>query len=96
MNKKTNTLLFVLGATVFNVIVCIVSFIALFFLYAKFLYPVLPGESQPWSFFVIFAAGIAISILVYRIVLKTIIKKVDIEKYFDPIFTRGRGSVRKD
>jgi len=90
MSKKTNTVLFILGATLFNVIVCIASFFILFLIYARFLYNLIPESSQSWSFTVIFVGAIVISILVYRVVLKAIIKKVDVDKYFDPIFARGR------
>jgi hypothetical protein len=36
----------------------------------------------------LFVAAIIASFFVYRILLKYLIKKVSIEKYFDPIFTR--------
>ncbi|MDR0464467.1 MAG: leader peptide processing enzyme [Treponema sp.] len=95
MNKKTNTILFILGATLFNVIVCIAGFLILFFLYARFIHPILPEGGQSWSFSLIFIGAIAISILVYRVVLKALLKKIDVEKYFDPIFSRGK-SVKKN
>jgi len=95
MSKKTNTILFILGATVFNVIICIAGFLILFFLYARFLYQFIPEGGQSWVFTVIFIGAIAISILVYRVVLKALIKKIDVEKYFDPIFSRGK-SVKKN
>jgi len=95
VNKKTNTVLFILGATLFNVIVCIASFLILFFLYARFIHPILPESSQSWSFTVIFIGAIAVSILVYRAVLKVLIKKIDVEKYFDPIFSKSK-SIKKN
>ena len=89
MNKKVNTLLFVLGATVFNVIVAVISFILLLLLYAGVIVPLMPETGQSWAFSLIFIASIAISIFVYRIVLKFLLTKVDVEKYFDPLFVRN-------
>jgi len=88
MNKKVNTILFVLGATLFNTIVAIVSFIFLMFVYAKFLLPIVPQSSYSWAFSLIFIAAIAISILVYRVVLKYFINKINVEQYFDPLFVK--------
>jgi hypothetical protein len=95
MSKKTNTLLFILGATVFNILVTVVSFILLLVLFAKFLMPLLPETGAAWAFPVIFIASIALSFLVYRVILKFLLKKVNVEKHFDPIFGK-RPPVRRD
>jgi 4-amino-4-deoxy-L-arabinose transferase-like glycosyltransferase len=86
MNKKVNTLLFILCATLFNIIVAMVSFIVFTLLYLRFLMLQMPESSRSWAFAIIFLASIGVSFLVYRIVLKYLIGKVDIEKYFDPLF----------
>jgi hypothetical protein len=86
MNKKTNTLLFILGATFFNVLVTVVCFMVLLVLYARFIVALLPEEGQSWGFPVIFIAAIALSFVIYRVALKQLMKKIDVEKYFDPIF----------
>ena len=96
MSKKTNTLLFILGATVFNVVITAVCFMALLLLYARFLVPLLPGEGQAWGFPVIFIAAIALSFLIYRLALKQLLKKIDVEKHFDPVFGGRRPPSRKD
>jgi len=88
MNKKVNTLLFILGATVFNVIVAVVSFIILLVFYGKFIHPRISESGYSWAVSLILLASIAVSILVYRVVLKFLLNKIDIEKYFDPIFVR--------
>ncbi|MDR2304064.1 MAG: leader peptide processing enzyme [Treponema sp.] len=90
MNKKANTLLFILGATVVNIVVTIISFILLFVLYAKYLVPHMPESAAAWGFPVIFIISIALSFLLYRAILKMLLKKVDPEKYFDPLFGRRR------
>jgi len=86
MSKKTNTLLFILGGTAFNIIITLVTFIILLAIYGRFLFPVLPEEAASWVIPVIFILSIAISFLVYRVAIKIIMKKIDMEKYFDPIF----------
>ena len=88
MNKKVNTILFILGATLFNTIVAVISFIILFILYGKFIMPKIPDTSYNWGFSLIFIAAIAISILVYRAVLNYFIKKINVEQYFDPLFVK--------
>jgi len=88
MNKKVNTLLFILCATLFNIIIALVSFITLTLLYLKFFMMRLPEASRSWGFTAIFLVSIGISFLVYRVVLKHLINKVEIEKYFDPLFVR--------
>jgi len=90
MNKKVNTLLFILGATLFNFIVTVLCFFALLMLYASLLAPLISEEKRGWGFPVIFIAAIALSFIIYRLVLKLILKKVAVEKYFDPIFGKRK------
>jgi len=85
MNKKVNTILFILGATVFNIMITVLSFLLLLFLYAKFVMKILPEAVQAWSFPFMFIAAIAISFFVYKFALGFLIKKINVEKYFDPI-----------
>jgi phosphoglycerol transferase MdoB-like AlkP superfamily enzyme len=88
MNKKVNTILFILGATVFNIIVTILSFLTLLVIYAKALIPLLPDTAHMWSFPFLFLLSLAVAFIVYRRVLNYIMKKVEMEKYFDPLFVR--------
>jgi phosphoglycerol transferase MdoB-like AlkP superfamily enzyme len=91
MNKKVNTILFILGATVFNIMITVLAFFLLLVLYVKFLTRILPQGSQAWSFPLIFITSLVISFFVYKLVLGFLIKKIDVEKYFDPIInTRYR------
>ena len=88
MNKKINTILFILGATLFNVLVAVISFILLTLLYVNFIMMSLPENGRSWGFTLIFLGSLAISFFVYRIVLKFLLTKIDVEKYFDPLFVR--------
>jgi len=95
MNKKVNTILFILGATVFNIIVTVLSFLLLLILNAKVLLKILPQGAQTWSFPFMFITALAISFFVYKFVLGKIIKKVDVEKYFDPLINAARYRQKK-
>ena len=86
MNKKVNTILFILGATVFNILITVLFFLLLYIAYAKFLLRLLPEGAQTWSFPLIFIAALAIAFLVYRYAIRFLMKKIDMEKYFDPLF----------
>jgi peptidoglycan/LPS O-acetylase OafA/YrhL len=96
MSKKTNTLLFILGATVFNVLTTVVFLLILLVIYAQLLAPRLPEESAGWGFPVIFIASFVLSFLSYRLILKQVMKKIEMEKYFDPIFCGRRPPPKRD
>lgn len=89
MNKKTNTLLFVLAGTVFNIIVTILTFIVLLVFFSKVLAPSFP-DAIAWAIPVIFVLSIIVSFFVYRQAVKLLMSKIDMEKYFDPIFGRQK------
>jgi len=90
MNKKANTLLFILGATVFNIITALISFVILIFLYIRFVMDAIPETERTWGFTFVFIASMVISFFVYRLVFKILVKKIDVEKYFDPLFVKRR------
>jgi len=90
MNKKVNTLLFVLGATLFNIlVVLIVAAVLIIGIYGMVVAPMLP-ETVPHDFIasMLFIASIIVSFIVYRITLNKLLKKIKFEDYFDPIFGR--------
>jgi len=88
MDKKVNTILFILGATLFNVIIAVVSFFILFLFYVNFIMSNIPETSRGWGLIIIFVAAILISFFVYRAALKLLLSKIDVEKYFDPLFIK--------
>ena len=90
MNKKVNTVLFILGATIFNILVTVLFFLLMLIVYAKFIMGLLSESVQAWSFPLIFILAIALSFIVYRFVLKLLLKKIQMEKYFDPILISRR------
>ena len=90
MSKKTNTLWFILGATAFNILTTLICFVLLLVVYARLLMPSLPETAAAWGFPIIFIGAIALSFFLYRFILKQVMKKIDMEKHFDPIFGRRR------
>ena len=90
MNKKLNTIFFILGATLFNILITVAAILLLLTIYANLLMRRIPESAQIWFILIIFIASIAISYVVYRFVLNYLIKKIDMERYFDPIFSGSR------
>jgi len=88
VDKKVNSIVFILGATLFNVVVAVASFFILLVLYARFLMVYLPEDARSWGLVIIFVSAILISFFVYRAALKYLLAKIDVEKYFDPLFVR--------
>ncbi|MCL2805978.1 MAG: leader peptide processing enzyme [Treponema sp.] len=89
MNKKVNTILFILGATLFNVIVAVISFIIFTAFYVNFIMKLIPEQGRAWGFILIFLASLAISFIVYRVALKFLLTKIQVDKYFDPLFVKS-------
>jgi uncharacterized membrane protein len=90
MSKKTNTLLFIIGGTIFNVLVTMICFLLFLVIYSKFFYNRVGESVAAWILPVFFAGAIAASFFAYRLAIKILMKKVDMDKYFDPIFVRRR------
>lgn len=90
MNKKANTILFILGATVFNVVVMIAVFIALFVLYGQLIAESVPPQVNQIVVLVLFIGSIALTYFIYHKVIQWAQKKWDLEKYFDPIFGKKK------
>ena len=86
MSKKTNTLLFIIGGTIFNVFVTIICFLLFLVIYSKFFYGHTSENATAWLLPVFFVGSIVASFFIYRFAIKILMKKIDMEKYFDPIF----------
>jgi hypothetical protein len=90
MGKKTNTFLFILAATIFNIVVTVVCFFVLLLAFIKFAAPLLPETASAWALPVIFIGSIALSFVLYRLALKVLLKKIDLDKHFSPLFRPKR------
>ncbi len=90
MNKKANTVVFMIGATIFNVIITVVCFVILLIIYGKFIAPILPQEGAVIGLPFIFIIAIVLSFVIYRFALNFFMKHFDVEKNFAPLFKSRR------
>ena len=95
MSKKSNTLLFILAGTVFNIIITMISFFLFLLIYGGVLGNLLPEGSAAFAIPFIFVASIVTSFFIYRLAIKLFMKKVDMDKYFDPIFGPKRPTPKR-
>jgi hypothetical protein len=86
MSKKSNTVIFLLAATVVNIIITVVIFLGLLVLYATVFANMLPKEAASWVLLLDFVISIVGSFFIYRLAVKLISKRWDFDKYFDPLF----------
>jgi hypothetical protein len=68
--------------------VTVLFFLVFLLLYSRFLFSHVPQAVSAWMIPVNFILSILVSSLIYRKAIRLFAKKVDMEKYFDPIFTR--------
>ncbi|HUX51601.1 MAG TPA: hypothetical protein VMW73_12450 [Spirochaetia bacterium] len=86
MNKKANTILFVLGATVINVLIMMIIFVVLFVLFGRFVAAHLSPQADQIIMLVLFIGAIVLTYFIYHKLINLVTRKIDMEKYFDPIF----------
>ena len=92
MNKKVNTVLFMLGAMVFNVVTIIIIFLV-FLVLLQWLVVFFIGENANiLGILVIIAFILAMvgNFLLYRFMIRTLDKKFHLEQYLEPIFFKKR------
>ena len=90
MNKKLNTVLFLLGATAFNVILWfLLSALLVVGMLAIFRDSIGPNL-LPVLVTVVFVGSMAASFVIYGRLIKWLSRKIEMEKYFLPLFRRKR------
>lgn len=92
MNKKANTVLFLLGATVFNIVVTVAAFLLLIVVYGRLIAPLLPESVAAWGLPVVFVAAIAIAFVLYRLAVGALMKRIDVEAVFGSLNSRRKGN----
>ena len=90
--KKRNTALFILVATILNVVLMIGFMVLGFVLLGKFGNP--ESNLNTLWLFLIFAGAVAFSWLIYNSLIKWYMKRVDVEKNFAPVFAPRRRKPR--
>ncbi len=91
MNKKANTVLFIIGATIFNVLIIFVVYFGCILIFFRLFYNNDSMADYVGILNIVFFIGSIIgSFVIYRIALKIISKKIDMDKYFEPIISRKK------
>jgi len=90
MNKKVNTVLFLLGATVFNLLIMFLLIVLFLVLISALFRDSLNPNVLSILMIVVFVGSIAASFFVYGRVVKWLSRKIDMEKYFLPLFRRKK------
>jgi len=88
MNKKTNTIFFMLGATAVNIILMIAIFILLFWLYGRFIASSVSPQVTSYVMIGIFIGSIGLTYFIYHRLVKWMSNKWNLDDFFDPIFKR--------
>lgn len=87
MSKRFNTIVFILAASLFNVLVTLAVLILCFVVVAKAFPGLFASSSLGITVILtIFLLSLVISALAYRGVLVLIRKRIDMDKYFEPLF----------
>ena len=90
MNKKVNTVLFLLGATVFNLLIMFILIVIFLVLISAIFRDSLNPNVLSILMIVVFVGSIAASFFIYGRVVKWLSRKIDMEKYFLPLFRRKK------
>ncbi len=90
MNKKVNTVLFLLGATVFNLLIMFILIVLFLLLIAAVFKESLNPNVLSIVMILVFVGSIAASFFIYSRVVKWLNRKIDMDKYFMPLFRRKR------
>jgi hypothetical protein len=81
-----NTVVFILGATVVNMVLMIALFLLTFVLFGIFIAPRLPPAVNSVFILVLFVLSVVGTYFVYHKIVAFLSTRVELEKYFDPIF----------
>jgi len=90
MNKKLNTLFFIIGATVFNLLIMLVLMLISLTLVGVIFRGNLNPNILSVLMMVIFLSSIIGSFVIYSWLVKRIAKKIDMDKYFLPLFKKRK------
>lgn len=86
MNKKVNTALFIIGASVLNIVLMVVFFLLALALLSLVLSENTEAGTAQIFMLLAFVLSIGATYGVYSLLIKFISNRVDMEKYFHPIF----------
>jgi len=90
MNKKVNTALFLLGATVFNLLIMFVLIVLFLVVISALFRDSMNPNVMSILMIVVFIGSIAASFFIYGRLVKWLSRKIEMEKYFLPLFRRKK------
>jgi len=90
MNKKVNTLFFIIGATVFNLLIMLVLMLISLTLVGVIFKGNLNPNILSVMMMVVFLGSIVGSFVIYSWLVKRIAAKIDMDKYFLPLFKKRK------
>lgn len=90
MNKRLNTVLFILGATVFNIVAMLLFFLVFMIIFARFIAPSLPPGANQIILLVLFIVSIAGTYLLYHRIMRWLSNKYDLEEHMAPLFGKKK------
>jgi len=90
VNKKVNTVLFVIAATVFNVLIMTIILVAGLAIMGIVLPEKVQESGGQVLFIILFLVSIGGAFFSYNLVVRIISKKIDLDRYFHPIFSSRR------
>ena len=86
MNKRANTLLFIAGATLVNLISMVVVFFVLLLIFGRLLAPIIPARLGQLLLPILFVASMVITYFVYQRLIRWLSGRIELTRYFEPIF----------
>ncbi len=94
MSKKSNTVWFMLGATVLNILLMLILFFGCFILIARFVDP--QSSLVPLWLGLSFLVSIGGSFWLYSLVIKWMSRRFELEEKLAPLFSRKRKHPRRE
>lgn len=88
MSKKTNTILFMIFATILNLVLMLALFIICIVLMSKFGNP--ESSAAPLWVMLCFIVSIGGSFALYTLIVKALNKKFHLDEKMEPLFRRRR------
>ncbi len=85
MNKKLNTVLFLLAASIYNIVIMILIIVLLLFIISRFITEEASPGFASGLFILVFILGIAGSFFIYHRTIKYLSTKIEFDKYFMPL-----------
>jgi hypothetical protein len=90
MNKKLNTVLFLIGATVFNLLVMFILIVVFLVIIQAIFRDRLNPNIFSVLMILIFVVSIAASFFIYGRIVRWLSRRIDMDKYFLPLFRRKK------